>query len=186
MSGRAGPGRTLAAVRWFRFPRALGIVIALYLVGMAVVFGMFSHQSVEFVKHAARTNGTVVELVARAPAGSTREPVTSARAVPQAPKVSYSVAGNIYTYTAAHGRYHQRLKIGDQVQVLYNPADPAEARLKGEGTVLVPGITVTFALTALLVVVILIRTRNLGAVSGESRRQRRAPVPIDAGPPRPS
>lgn len=170
---------------WFRFPRVLGVVIALYLMGMAVVFGTFSQQSVHFVKHATRTDGTVVALVARAPAGSTREPVTGARAVPQAPEVSYSVGGTTYTYTAAHGRYHQRLKVGDQVQVLYDPTNPAEARLKGEGTVLVPGITVIFALAAVLVAIILVRTRKLGIAARQTRRQRRAEVTADAGGPDP-
>jgi hypothetical protein len=172
-------------VKWFRFPRALGIVIGLYLVGMAVVFAMFSQQSALFVRHAARTDATVVALVARAPAGSTREPVTGARTVPQAPKVSYTVDGTTYTYTAAHGRYHQPLKIGDQVQVLYDHAHPGRARLKGEGTVLLPGITATFALAALLVVVILIRTRNLGVVPAPGRRARGTEVPVDVGGPEP-
>lgn len=159
----------------------LGIVVCLYLLGMAVVFGLFSQQSVEFVRHAARTDGTVVALVARAPAGSTREPTAGSRAVvPQAPKVSYAVDGHSYTYIAAHGRYHQRLRIGDQVQVLYDPADPDQARLKGEGTVLVPGITATFALAAVLVAMILFRTRSVGIRPGPDGRHPSPAEPVGA------
>ena len=159
----------------------LGIVVCLYLLGMAVVFGLFSHESLMFVKHAARTEGTVVALVARAPAGSTREPTAGTRAIPQAPQVTYSVDGHSYTYIAAHGRYHQRLKIGDRVQVLYQPTNPSQARLRGEGAVLVPGITATFILAAVLVAIILFRTRNLGISPGQRGRHPSAEEPVDAG-----
>ena len=43
------------------------------------------------------------------------------------------------------------------------PADPAVARIRGEGKVLVPVITSGFVLSALVVALILFRTRNLGA-----------------------
>lgn len=170
-------------MRWFRFPRTLGIVVCLYLLGMAAVFGMLSEQSLDFVHQAARTEGTVTELVARAPAGSTREPAAGTRTLSQAPKVSYVVNGTTYSYTAAHGRYHQRLKVGDRVQVLYDPSDPSVARLKGEGTVLVPGITVAFALAAALVALVLVRTRKVGSTPGRGGRRSVPAIPIDAGHP---
>jgi hypothetical protein len=44
--------------------------------------------------------------------------------------------------------------------VLYDPGDPADAQLRGEGRVLVPGITVGFAASAVLVAFVLFRTRN--------------------------
>ena len=57
--------------------------------------------------------------------------------------------------------YRQRLKIGDSVTVLYDPANPAVARMQGEGKVLVPVITAGFVLSALVVALILLRTRIL-------------------------
>ena len=118
--------------------------------------------------------------MARAPAGSTREPTAGSRTVSQAPKVSYVVNGTTYSYTAAHGRYHQRLKVGDRVQVLYDLSDPSVARLRGEGSVLVPGITAAFGLAAVLVALVLIRTRKVGVNSGQGHRRSATPVAIDA------
>jgi hypothetical protein len=160
----------------------MGVVVCLYLLVMAAVFGLFSHEDREFARHAARTEGTVVALVARAPAGSTREPTVGTRTIALAPKVTYSVGGNTYTYTAAHGRYHQRIQIGDQLQVIYDPSDPSVARLKGEGNVLVPGITMTFALAAVLVALILFRTRRLGIAPGQTKRRGLAAAGVEADP----
>ncbi len=165
-------------MRWLRFPRTLGIVVCLYLLGIAAVFGMLTQQSSHFARNAASTEGTVIALVARAPIGSTRTQPANARTVSQAPQVSYVVDGKTYEYTAAHGRYHQRLKVGDHVRVLYDPADPASARIKGEGKVLVPGITASFGLAALLVAVILFRTRRLG-VRDRSAKRRGEPLPAE-------
>lgn len=148
-------------MRWFRFPRTLGILACLYLAGMAVLFGLLAERSFDFVQGAGKVDGTVVELVARAPIGSTREPANT-RTVTLAPVVSYLVNNETFRYTAAHGRFHQRLKVGDRVTVLYDPAQPSVARLKGEGSVLVPAISVGFAVAALLVAGMLLRTRRLG------------------------
>lgn len=153
---------SLPAVKWFRFPRLLGILVCLYLVGITAVFGVLSQQTLHFSKHAATTEGTVVAMVARAPVGSSRNPPPNARTVSLAPKVTYVVDGRTYEYTGAHGQYRQRLRVGDRVQVQYDPSDPNVARIKGEGRVLVPGITIAFGLSTLLVAVILVRTRKVG------------------------
>ena len=100
-------------------------------------------------------------LVPRSPIGSARDP--DARTVSRAPTVRYEVAGTSYEYTAAHGRFRQTLRIGDPVTVLYDPAHPSVARIRGEGKVLVPVITSGFVLSALLVALVLLRTRRLGA-----------------------
>ncbi len=121
----------LDPVKWLRFPRVLGVVVCLNLVGMSVVFGVLSRQNYQFVHTAAQTEGTVVVLVPRAPIGSTREPRANARRPSLAPTVRYVANGQTYTYTAAHGKFRQTLQPGDTVTVLYNPADPAVARLKG-------------------------------------------------------
>lgn len=153
---------SLTSVKWFRFPRLLGIVVCLYLVGVTVVFGVLSQQSLHFVQHAASTEGTVVALVTKAPIGSSRNPPVGARSVSLAPRVSYVVDGKSYDYTGAHGQYRQRLRVGDRVQVQYDASDPSFARIRGEGRVLVPAMTVGFGLSALLVAGILFRTRKLG------------------------
>lgn len=153
---------------WFRFPRVLGIVVCVYLVGLAVVFSMFALQSSRFVHDAGSTEGTVVALVAKEPVGSNRSSPANTRTVSLAPRVSYVVSGRTYEYTASRTRLHRQLKVGDKVQVQYDPVDPARARIKGEGRVIIPGIAVGFALAALLIVVVLVRTRELGGPGGSS------------------
>ncbi|MCW2811633.1 MAG: hypothetical protein JWP61_2091 [Friedmanniella sp.] len=168
---------------WLRFPRVLGIIVCLYLVAMSVLFGLFSNQNYRFVNHAAETRGTVVELVARAPVGSTRGPrYDDGQSVSLAPKVRYEVAATTYEYVAAHGRFHQPLRVGDTVTVLYDPAVPSLARLKGEGSVLVPLITTGFVAAAVLVAAILFRTRRRSTSRAhpsvqEARRPRRRGAP---------
>jgi len=157
-------------MKWLRFPRTLGIVVCLYLIGMSVIFGMLSGQNYRFVHHAQKVSGTVTALVPRAPIGSTREPTSDARMVSKAPTVRYEVGGASYEYTAAHGRYRQRLQIGDTVTVLYDPKDPAVARIRGEGQVLIPLITSGFVASAVLVAAILFKTRNLGVPATRRRR----------------
>ena len=147
-------------MRWLRFPRVLGVAVCLYLLGMAALFGFLSTQSYRFVSNATATQGTVVELVVKRPAGSQREPNLRNPVLPLAPRVRYTVAGHTYYYVAMHGRYHQRLAVGDTVTVLYDPSDPAQARLRGEGRVLVPLITSAFATTAVGLAVVLFLTRN--------------------------
>lgn len=148
-------------MRWFRFPRVLGLIVVFYLAGMAVLFGLLTEKSVDFLDTAATTPGTVIALVPKAPAGSRAQPPNS-RMVSLAPKVSYLVDGTSYEYTAAHGRFRQHLRVGDTVQVLYVRSDPSVARLKGEGRLMVPAIAAGFALATVVVAAILVRTRNLG------------------------
>jgi hypothetical protein len=47
--------------------------------------------------------------------------------------------------------------------VLYDPTDPRRARIRGEGSILVPLITSGFVTAALAVGVVLFLTRNIGA-----------------------
>ena len=159
-------------MRWLRFPRLLGIVACVYLLAMAVLFGYLSIQNYRFVHRAAHTQGTVVSLDARPPAGSTRTP----RGVTRAPTVRYVVAGQSYTYTAAHGTYRQRHQVGATIEVLYDPSNPERARLRGEGQLMIPLITSGFATTALLLGFVLFRTRNLGARSTAADVPGAAPV----------
>lgn len=147
-------------MKWLRFPRVLGGVVCLYLLGMAVLFGFLSTQSFRFVDNATETQGTVVSLEVKRTAGSQRDPSLRSHKVPMAPKVKYLVAGRTYFYVAAHGRYRQPLVVGDHVTVLYDPDNPDRARLRGEGRILVPLITSGFATAAVGVGVLLFLTRN--------------------------
>ena len=156
------PRTTLRPVSRRRFPRVVGALTVVYLVAMAVVFALLSDQNADFARTASRTEGTVVALVARAPLGSARESRPDARAPSLAPKVTYAVEGQTYTYVAAHGRYRQRLQVGDKVTVLYAPSDPTSARLRGEGQDLGPAVCVGFALAAVLLLVVLVRFRRRG------------------------
>jgi len=153
-------------MKWLRFPRVLGLVVCLYLIGMAALFGYLSTQSYRFVIDATATEGTVVALEVKRPAGSQREPNPHARNRPLAPKVEYVVAGKTYTYVAAHGKYRQRLAVGDRVTVLYDPSDPAVARMRGEGRILIPLITSGFVTSAVVLGAVLCLTRH----KGDSRR----------------
>ena len=146
-------------MRWVRFPRVLGLVVCLYLFGMAVLFGYLASQHYAFVHNAHRVQGTVVSLERRPPAGATQMPRTPT----YAPKVSYVVNGTTYSYTAAHGSYRtDRYQVGESVVVLFNPARPEQAQLLGEGRLMLPLITAAFATIALLLAFVLLRTRNLG------------------------
>jgi hypothetical protein len=143
-----------------RFPRTVGLLAAVYLLAMSVVFALLSMQNMDFVRTASRTDGTVVALVARAPLGSTRDAEPDTRTPSLAPKVSYQVGPRTYTYVAAHGRYRQRLQVGDRVTVLYDPSDPTTARLRGEGQDSGPLLSVGFGLAAVLLLLVLARLRR--------------------------
>lgn len=161
-----------------RFPRTVGLLAAVYLAAMAVVFGLLSAQNVDFVRTASRTEGTVVALVARAPLGSNREAQPDARAPSLAPKVSYVVGGRTYDYVAAHGRYRQRIQVGDRVTVLYSPTDPSSARLRGEGMDSGPLVSAGFGLAAVLLVLVIVRPRRRSTPP----RSRSGPARADAPP----
>jgi hypothetical protein len=168
-------------VRWVRFPRVLGLVVCLYLVGLAVLFGYLASQNYAFVHNAQRVQGTVVSMERRPPAGATQMP----RNPTFAPKVSYVVDGKTFTYTAAHGSYRTgRYRVGESVVVLYNPARPEQAQLLGEGRLMLPLITAAFATTALLLAFVLVRTRNLGSAAGSEIRpadpENARELPVDA------
>lgn len=138
----------------------VGVLAAVYLAAMSVVFALLTAQNMDFVRTADRTEGTVVALVARAPVGSTREAQPDSRAPSLAPKVSYQVAGRTYEYVAPHGRYRQRLQVGDRVTVLYAPSDPASARLRGEGQDSGPLVSAGFGVAAVLLVLVIVRPRR--------------------------
>ncbi|GAB2593508.1 DUF3592 domain-containing protein [Microlunatus antarcticus] len=157
-----------------RFPQTIGLLAAVYLAAMAVVFALLSAQNADFVRTAHQTEGTVVALVARAPLGSTREAQPDARTPSLAPRVTYVVDGRTYDYVAAHGRYRQRLQVGDRITVLYSPTDPSSARLRGEGMDSGPVVSAGFGLAAVLLGLVVVRSRR------RSTRPRTPPGPARA------
>ncbi|MGI3784489.1 MAG: DUF3592 domain-containing protein [Janthinobacterium lividum] len=166
-----------------RFSQTVGILAAVYLAAMAVVFALLSAQNADFVRTASRTEGTVVALVARAPLGSTRDAQPDARTPSLAPKVTYVVDGRTYDYVAAHGRYRQRIQVGDRVTVLYSPSDPSSARLRGEGMDSGPVVSAGFGLAAVLLVLVIVRPRRRSAAPRTPAGPARAsapPVPVVA------
>ena len=145
-------------MRWLRFPRLLGLIACLYLMAMAVLFGYLSIQNYRFVHDAGRTTGTVIAL--RRPPAGRRDPERSGRH----PRAAGPLRGGRPDVRIHGGPRHVSadLQLGDQVVVLYDPADPSQARLRGEGRLMVPLITSGFATAALLVGYVLFRTRHLG------------------------
>ncbi len=162
-----------------RFPLVVGVVAIVYLAVMAVVFALLSAQNADFVRTATQTEGTVVALVARAPVGSARDARTDSRTPSLAPKVTYAVEGRTYEYVAPHGRYRQRLEVGDHVTVLYASSDPASARLRGEGQDLGPAVSAGFGVAAVLLALVLLRVRRRAA----GRRTKAGAARVDAPAP---
>ncbi len=160
------PGPYCVCVKWFRFPRLIGVVVAVYMVAIALLFARLSMDNHAFRGNATSTEGTVVALVPRAFSGSPRV-VRQGRGVPLAPQIQYAVAGTTYTYTPSQGSYKPRVAVGDHLTILYDPDNPGDsAQLKGEGRVLLPVVTVGFGLVAVGVVIVLVRTRRIGANAG--------------------
>ncbi len=160
----------VARVKWFRFPRLIGIVVAVYLVAITILFARLTVDNRDFRVDAATTQGTVVALVPKTFTGSPRG-LRRRDGVPLAPVISFTVAGMGYTYAPSQGSYRPRIAVGDHVTILYDPADPGEtAQVKGEGRVTLPLITVGFGLLFVAVVVVLIRTRRAGIRPPDRRR----------------
>lgn len=133
---------------------------------LVVVTGYFAYEITRrnaFIAGAATTTGVVVSLEPRPLAGTTRVH-TVGDDVPRAPEVRYVVNGRTYFYTPPHGIIGSEIGVGDSIEVLYDPANPARARLQNEGQWLLPIITGAFGATAVALFVVLIATRNQGVV----------------------
>ncbi len=117
-------GRHFYAVRvkWLRFPRVVGVIVVVYFL---VVTGLLRVRDGASRVSSSRTprpvNGIVVALEPRPIAGSTRVQA-SGTDIPLAPQVRYVVGGQTYLYTASHGVVGSELKVGDAIEVLYDPS----------------------------------------------------------------
>jgi hypothetical protein len=148
-------------VKWLRFPRVVGVVVVIYFALVTAYFLYETTAHARFITDATAATGVVVALEPRPTAGSTRIQ-GSGGDIPLAPQVRYEVDGKTYVYTPSHGVVGSPVKVGDPIEILYDPANPAIAKLRGEGRILLPVITAGFATVTLLLVVFLILTRNRG------------------------
>ncbi len=163
------------AVQWLRFPRVVGVIAVVYFVVVAGYFAFETTRRAQFASDAEVANGVVVALEPRPIAGSTRVP-TGGVDVPLAPQVRYVVGGQTFLYTASHGMIGSTIKVGDAVEVLYDPTNPHRAHLRGEGQILLPVITAGFGTVTLTLVAVLVLTRNRGATAGAGSKDPARPA----------
>ncbi len=170
---------------WLRFPRVLGVACALYFLVMTLLFGHMSLENTEFSANAREVPGTVVAMVATPLPGGTRVPVGSRRREPMAPTVRFAVDGQTYTYTPARGTRHPKVHVGDTVTILYDAGNPAEtARIRGEGKIALPLVTIGFLASTLGLSVLLVLTRpGRKSRPGPSRTEPSRPHPTGSGAP---
>ncbi len=162
-------------MRWLRFPRIVAVVVVAYLLVVTAYFAFETTRRSRFIADATPTTGVVIAMEPRPLAGTTRVPAIGDD-VPRAPEVRYEVAGRTYLYTPTHGLLGSAVQVGDQIEVLYDPADPARARLRGEGQILLPLITAGFATAAIGVIVLLVLTRKRSDTAGRAPARPDAPV----------
>ena len=163
------------AVKWLRFPRVVGVIAVVYFV---VVTGYFAYETTrraQFAADAQVANGVVVALEPRPIAGSTRVP-TGGVDIPLAPQVRYVVGGQTFVYTASHGVIGSPIKVGDAIEVLYDPTNPQRAHLRGEGQTLLPLITAGFGTVSLALITVLVLTRNRGGTAAAGAKDAARPA----------
>lgn len=146
---------------WLRFPRVVGVVAVAYFLVVTAYFAYETARRSQFAAEATTVTGVVVALEPRPIAGSTHVQA-SGDDLPLSPQVRYVVGGRTYLYTASHGRVGLPVRVGDAIEVLYDPANPERAHLRGEGQILLPVITAAFGTTTVLLVLVLVLTRNRG------------------------
>ena len=161
-------------MKWLRFPRLLGILVVAYFLVVTAYFAYETARRSQFAAGATSVNGIVVALEPRPVAGATHVQA-SGNDIPLAPQVRYVVAGRTYLYTASHGVVRSSLRVGDAIEILYDPTNPERARLRGEGQILLPLLTAGFGTTAVLVALLLFLTRNRGLTGNHPGAHRRQP-----------
>ena len=159
----------------------VGVIVVVYFLVVTAYFAYETVRAGQFVENATPVNGIVVALEPRPIAGTTRVQA-SGTDLPLAPQVRYVVNGRTYLYTASHGVVGSQLKVGDAIEVLYDPSNPEQARLRGEGRILLPLITAGFGTAAVVlsIVLILTRTRGNGSLHATPALPRRASRELEA------
>jgi hypothetical protein len=108
--------RTLAWIRW------VSLLVGLAFLGGA---GWAASRTMSFLATASSAQGTVVAL-----AESTSTDSNGRRSRIWAPEVEYRLAsGETRTFTSSVGSAPPDHQVGERVTVLYDPADPGDARL---------------------------------------------------------
>jgi Protein of unknown function (DUF3592) len=155
-------------VKWLRFPRVAGLVLVAYFAVVTAYFAYETARRSQFAADATTVSGIVVALEPRPLAGSTHVQAAGGD-LPLAPQVRYEVAGRTYLYTAAHGKLDSGVRVGDALEVLYDPTNPEQARLRGEGQILLPVITAGFGTVTVLLVVVLVLSSNRSGLRAARR-----------------
>jgi len=169
-------------VRWFRFPRVLGVAACVFFLFVSASLVAAKWGDHQWARTAGRPDGTVVQLVPRPFLGSNRAPRGAQGPVaPVAPVVEHTVNGvQQPAYAPQHGEVRRRYHVGGPVTVLYDRDDPQIARLDDEGRYGLLGLAAIFVLTSLAVAAGLIATRKINYVgpranaSGPTRLAQRA------------
>ena len=106
-------------------PNLRGLRIATLIVGLSglLLLGLalaFAYPSWQLLRHGERASGTVVGL----PGGLS---VSNSGRI----AVEYAVGDDIYIITSSAATSSPALQLGEDVSVLYDPADPADGTMEG-------------------------------------------------------
>lgn len=111
-----------------RLPFVVGLVFGGVGIVLAVVAVIVVGVTLGALRDGARTEGTVVDVVART---STTEDSDgrSRESTAYHPTVRFRADGRTYTFTSSTGSDPPAYEVGDRVPVVYDPADPGDARV---------------------------------------------------------
>ena len=106
-------------------PNLRGLRIAMLVVSLSGVLLValalaFAYPSWQLLRHAERASGTVVGLPGSSSSSNTRWI-----------EVEYAVGDDIYTITSDVASSPPTLRMGDEVTVLYDPANPSDGTMEG-------------------------------------------------------
>lgn len=139
--------------------KSFGIVGVIFaMIGFLMLFGggLWAHSVSNFKERAILVEGEVIDLVSRSGSDSTT----------YAPKYRFVVnEQQVYTVVSRSSSNPPAYDIGEKVPVLYDPADPMDARIDGFlglwfGPTLLAGMGTVFALVSLIPAVLYWRRRN--------------------------
>jgi hypothetical protein len=131
-------------------PSLRGLRIATLIVGLSglLLLGLalaFAYPSWQLLRHAERASGTVIGLPGSSSSSNTRRI-----------EVEYAVGDDIYTITSSVASSPPALRMGQEVTVLYDPANPADGTMESFLELwFAPMLLGIFALADLFVLVVL-------------------------------
>ena len=120
--------RAVAAAQSFRDYLklgCLGLLLNLMWVLMLGAAYYYGHTSWELSRSGASAVGTVVALK--------ESPATEESGVTYAPVIKYDADGQAYTFTSNNSSDPPAYKIGQKVDIIYDPAQPSRARVNSWG-----------------------------------------------------